>query len=197
MYSYRVHSSHTQKMETVSILIQVVNVFILFIMSNLVIESSLSLNPYSGGKCIHIQQSCEWSSLQDCLNPYSGGKCIHILWRKSIPFNGRGVSILIQVVNVFIFKTYLMLKEFDKGLNPYSGGKCIHMVLISYTKETVVTVSILIQVVNVFLYAGDNWEYAPSVMRLNPYSGGKCIPIVEARLIKNGNNVKSQSLFRW
>jgi len=101
------------------------------------------------------------------------------------------------VVNVFIFKTYLMLKEFDKGLNPYSGGKCIHMVLISYTKETVVTVSILIQVVNVFLYAGDNWEYAPSVMRLNPYSGGKCIPIVEARLIKNGNNVKSQSLFRW
>ncbi len=38
------------------------------------------LNPYSGGKCIHIIQSGGWRCFERKygLNPYSGGKCIHM-----------------------------------------------------------------------------------------------------------------------
>ena len=40
-----------------------------------------------------------------CLNPYSGGKCIPIPVEHPVPFKHPQVSILIQVVNVFLCVT--------------------------------------------------------------------------------------------
>ncbi len=88
---------------SVSILIQVVNVFILGFERGGNVILGAGLNPYSGGKCIHIESS------------------LKINWGATI------VSILIQVVNVFIFILILLIQAFSLCLNPYSGGKCIHI----------------------------------------------------------------------
>jgi len=81
------------------------------------------------------------------------------------------VSILIQVVNVFLYETYVRYKQFKICLNPYSGGKCIPIYLLNAFSLQMLSVSILIQVVNVFLLFEGEVEPTETVM--------------------------SQSLFRW
>jgi len=81
------------------------------------------------------------------------------------------VSILIQVVNVFLFYDLVLKGGRLYSLNPYSGGKCIPI------KRTTTK----------------KYVFGRS---LNPYSGGKCIPICcDGR--KASQTTKSQSLFRW
>ena len=63
------------------------------------------------------------------------------------------VSILIQVVNVFLFFEPKPSRKSYGCLNPYSGGKCIPMGLSFFLLFFNIMVSILIQVVNVFLLA--------------------------------------------
>jgi len=62
-----------------------------------------SLNPYSGGKCIPMIFPNWKTSERNCLNPYSGGKCIPIKNYNDLFAKFICVSILIQVVNVFLF----------------------------------------------------------------------------------------------
>jgi len=92
------------------------------------------------------------------LNPYSGGKCIPMELALATCEVVRVVSILIQVVNVFlsIMQWHSYATRIGRSLNPYSGGKCIPIIYQELIrKET-----------------GDC---------LNPYSGGKCIPILHSR----------------
>ena len=63
------------------------------------------------------------------------------------------VSILIQVVNVFLYsKRRVFRRPRWECLNPYSGGKCIPIIM-------------------------ENSNEIKKQIGLNPYSGGKCIPI--------------------
>jgi len=125
MYSYRVLSLWTRSYNRVSILIQVVNVFLYHACFHERTQET-SLNPYSGGKCIPINASWTEVSVLRCLNPYSGGKCIPIKSKPYAKSVGFRVSILIQVVNVFLW--FFRIGKHRRGI-----------------------VSILIQVVNVFL----------------------------------------------
>jgi len=57
------------------------------------------------------------------------------LSKKAAEFCELSVSILIQVVNVFIFNSANTRKNNEESLNPYSGGKCIHMKTLNFISK--------------------------------------------------------------